>query len=113
MPIFHKCDVIRIHWIIYDDNDLVYYDNRPVNERFTHGQPHSKVNVFHKPIIRGKDYGSVAFGKSPHSPDEIIKNKVYVIVFFLCMNSLLSFNKCKSFPQFHHELFKICNNILF
>ena len=28
MPIFDKCDVIRIHWIIYDDNDLVYYDNR-------------------------------------------------------------------------------------
>ena len=75
MPIFDKCDVIRIHWIIYDDNDLVYYDNRPVNERFTHGQPHSKVNVFHKPIIRGKDYGPVAFGKSPHSPDETIKKQ--------------------------------------
>ena len=75
MPIFDKCDDIRIHWIIYDDNDLVYYDNRPVNERFTHGQPHSKVNVFHKPIIRGKDYGPVAFGKSPHSPDETIKKQ--------------------------------------
>jgi len=66
MPIFNKCDVIRIHWIIYDDNNLVYYDNRPVNERFTHGQPHSKHNIFHKSIIRGKDFGPVAFGKNLH-----------------------------------------------
>ena len=75
MPIFDKCDVIRIHWVIYDDNNLIYYDNRPVNERFTHGQPHSKHNIFHKSIIRGKDYGPVAFGKSLHSPDETIKKQ--------------------------------------
>ena len=36
-PMFDKCDAIRIHWIIYNDNNLIYYDNRTLKERFTHG----------------------------------------------------------------------------
>lgn len=33
--IFYDVDQIHINWLIYDDNDLIEYDNRPVQERFT------------------------------------------------------------------------------
>ena len=33
MSNFDKCDVVRIHWLIYNDNNLVYYDERPIMER--------------------------------------------------------------------------------
>ena len=74
-PIFDKCDVIRIHWMMYDDNNLVYYDDRPVNERFTHGCRYDKANIYHKSIVRGKDYGPSVFTKSPHQPDPYITNQ--------------------------------------
>ena len=32
---YKKCDVIQINWVIFDDNDLVSYDNRPLQIRFT------------------------------------------------------------------------------
>ena len=32
---YDKCEVIHIQWVTYDDNDLVHYDNRPLNLRFT------------------------------------------------------------------------------
>ena len=31
------CDSIRFIWKIYNDNDLVYYEPKPVTERFTNG----------------------------------------------------------------------------
>ncbi len=33
---FKDTDTIMVPWVIYDDNDLVHYDDRPVVERFTH-----------------------------------------------------------------------------
>lgn len=33
---FNDTDTILIPWIHYDDNDLLYYDSRPVMKRFTH-----------------------------------------------------------------------------
>ena len=72
MPTFNKCDVIRIHWMMYDDNNLTYYDNRTVKERFTHGLPYDRLNIYHKSIVRGKDYGPNIFikGNSNHQPSE-------------------------------------------
>lgn len=34
--IFNDKDTILINWVIYDDNNLIHYDDRPVRERFTH-----------------------------------------------------------------------------
>ena len=75
MPEFNKCDVVRIHWVIYTDNDLVYYDNRTLNERFTKGLPNDDQNIFHKSIVRGKDYGGPIFTKKSghHQPDQLVK----------------------------------------
>lgn len=35
-PTIYKHDVVLINWKIYDDNNLLVYDPRPVVERFTH-----------------------------------------------------------------------------
>jgi len=32
----NKSDIIRINWKCYDDNDLIYYEDKPLKERFTH-----------------------------------------------------------------------------
>ena len=52
-PIFKKCDVILINWIIYNDNNLVKYDNRTINKRFTKPLYNSEINKFVKSIIKG------------------------------------------------------------
>ena len=31
---FDKCEVIKINWVMYINDDLLYYDNRPLQERF-------------------------------------------------------------------------------
>ena len=48
--IFNKCDFIKLHWAIPTDNNLIYYDPRPLFERFK--PPYIKSEVV-KSIIRG------------------------------------------------------------
>lgn len=55
-PKFEKCNVIIINWVIYNDNNLIRYDNRSLNERFTHGIFNQDNNRFIKSIIRGNIY---------------------------------------------------------
>ena len=47
---FHKCDFIKIHWADTRDNNLLYYDPRPLFERFK--KPYIK-SIYIKSIIRG------------------------------------------------------------
>ena len=47
---FIKCDFIKIHWVIPKDNNLLYYDSRPLFVRFP--KPYSK-SIYIKSIIRG------------------------------------------------------------
>ena len=47
---FNKCDFIKINWVIATDNDLIYYDPRPLFERF---KPPYIKSGFVKSIIRG------------------------------------------------------------
>ena len=48
---FNKYDAIAICWKIYDDNDLVYYENKPVMERFTRQTKYDKNNTQVKSLI--------------------------------------------------------------
>ena len=48
--IFNKCDFIKFHWVIPTDNDLIYYDSRPLFERF---KPPYIKSEFIKSIVRG------------------------------------------------------------
>ena len=77
MPVFNKCDAIRIHWIMYDDNNLLYYDKRPLKERFNHSLPNNKLNIYHKSIVRGKDYNTTVFvpGSASHEPNHNITSQ--------------------------------------
>ena len=68
MPIFDKCDTIRIHWIPYDDNNLVYYDERPIMQRLNHSVRHHQLNRYHKSIVRGKDFNGTVFTGTMHQP---------------------------------------------
>jgi len=47
---FDKCDFIKIHWVLPTDNNLIYYDKRPLFERFK--PPYINSNQI-KSIIRG------------------------------------------------------------
>lgn len=49
---FDNFDAIAICWKIYDDNDLIYYDDRAVVERFTHPSQSTKNNSQIKSLIR-------------------------------------------------------------
>ena len=67
---FDKCEVIKIHWLVYCDNDLVHYDNRPLEERFTKPDYNNNGNKFHKSIVRVKDYNITMFDSTGHQPNE-------------------------------------------
>lgn len=39
---FYKCERIQLNWIFYTDNNLLYYDNRTLAERFIERQPSAR-----------------------------------------------------------------------
>ena len=70
-PLFSKCDAICINWLIYPDNNLIYYDNRSVQERFTSPNYNDIDNTFVKTIVRGNLNKQVFYpGESNHVPDK-------------------------------------------
>ena len=72
---YNNCDSILVNWIIYDDNDLVYYDNRTLIERFTRPVYSFGGNKFVKTIVRG-NLTKVVFQplKTHHHPNVELKN---------------------------------------
>ena len=55
---FYNCERIQLNWIFYTDNNLLYYDNRTLAERFTERQPSAigiktDGNQGIKSIVRG------------------------------------------------------------
>ena len=48
--IFDSCDIINFHWVSATDNNLIYYDNRSLFERFKSPYINSQ---FIKSIVRG------------------------------------------------------------
>ena len=76
LDMFNKCDVIKIDWLMYYDNDLVYYDNRPLKERFTKPAYNSDENRYHKSIVRAKNYSGIIWSSytGPHQPMEELVN---------------------------------------
>ena len=72
-PRYDKCESVLFNWLMYDDNDLLHYDNRSLNERFIRFNRNNPKNKFVKPIARGglnkKLFG---FDKSCHFPSKDI-----------------------------------------
>ena len=50
---FSNCINIKINWVMYTDNNLVYYENKSINERFTCAKYDDNSNVHVKSIVRG------------------------------------------------------------
>lgn len=66
---FEKCNVILINWIIYNDNDIVKYDNRSLNERFSNPLYNSEANKFVKSIIKGNlNLNPWVYDQTSHRP---------------------------------------------
>ena len=61
---FKKCDFIKVHWVIPTDNDLMYYDPRPLLERF---KPPYIKSPYIKSIIRGNISDLKYWVHSPYS----------------------------------------------
>ena len=94
-PIFDKCEAIEFNWLIYGDNELVYYDNRTSIERFTTPNYNIDDNRFAKSIIRGNLTKQVFIpNQSFHRPSKEIK---------LC-NSLGEITNSPSFLR--HPIYK-------
>ena len=71
---FDKCETVLFNWLIYDDNDLVYYDPRPDVERFTRPDFKSRGNIYVKSIVRGNINKKIFIKlKSNHVPEPYIK----------------------------------------
>ena len=68
--IFEKCEAILFNILVYTDNNLVHYDNRPLNERFT--EPNYNLedaNYLVKAIVRGNLNKTIYVdGKPNNSP---------------------------------------------
>ena len=61
--IFNKCDFIKLHWVIPTDNELIFYDPRPLFVRFK--PPYIKSDII-KSIIRGNIKDLVYWVHSPN-----------------------------------------------
>jgi hypothetical protein len=74
-PIFNICDSILINWLVFGDNDLVHYDNRPVIDRFTKPLKYFRGNIFIKTLVRG-NLTKVVFEplKTHHHPNVELNN---------------------------------------
>lgn len=64
---FKNCEIIHLNWVDHTDNNLIYYDNRPLHIRFSEVEQNARNNVngssnFVKSILRG------------HIPNVVIKN---------------------------------------
>lgn len=73
-PCFDNCDFIKINWKVFDDNDLVHYDSRPLMTRFTRCIDDTTVTVCSWPenesiksIIKGRRK-NIVWKLHPHCP---------------------------------------------
>ena len=68
---FNKCEAILFNWLSYTDNDLIYYDNRTLLERFTKPNYKCKINMFVKSIVKGGLNKTIYYSNtSNHVPDK-------------------------------------------
>ena len=69
--IFDKCESILFNNLMYTDNNLVHYDNRPLNVRFTEPNFKLPANTLIKSIVRGNLNKTIfVVGWSNHRPVE-------------------------------------------
>ena len=50
---YENCTTIKVNFLFYSDNELLHYDNRPLQERFTQPLPEHQNNQVVKTTVRG------------------------------------------------------------
>ena len=70
---FEKCKNIKINWLIYTDNNKLYYENKSLEKRFTSPNLNDSANYVIKSTIKGK-ISKNCWKKinNPHSPNKNI-----------------------------------------
>ena len=53
---YENCTTLKINFLFYSDNELLHYDNRPLQERFTAALPEHGSNSVIKSTVRGGLY---------------------------------------------------------
>jgi hypothetical protein len=81
---FKNCEIIYLNWVYHTDNNLIYYDNRPLHIRFPEVEPNARNNVKNskncvKSILRG------------HIPNVVITNAHKLT------KNLKGYNPCNGF----------------
>ena len=68
---YKDCQVIKINWLLYSDDDKMYYENKPVIERFKTALYDNHLNQLVKSTIRGHLPTNIWLPpSSPHSPSD-------------------------------------------
>ena len=50
---FNNCISVKINWLLYSDNNLIYYENLPIQSRFLSPLTNSSLNIHIKSTVRG------------------------------------------------------------
>lgn len=50
---FSDCKSVKINWLLYSDNDLIYYENSSIQSRFISPLYNSTLNIHIKSTVRG------------------------------------------------------------
>ena len=65
--IFDKCEAVLFNVLVHTDNNLVHYDNRPLNVRFTEPHYNLQANNLVKAIVRGNLNKTVFVNEKPNN----------------------------------------------
>ena len=67
-PRFNECDIIKINWRVFNDNDQLDFEDKPLMERFPIETSYKYENRHVKSTVRGKlNYKNFKRNYSPHS----------------------------------------------
>ena len=71
---FKKCANIKINWLEFSDNDLIYYKNDSLQKRFTKPLYQDKGNIFIKSTVRGNlKFNYWRSMNNPHSSSNYLR----------------------------------------
>ena len=71
---FKKCANIKINWLMFSDNNLLYYENISLQERFTTPLYHDNANIIIKSTVRGNlKFNYWRSMNNPHSSSNYLR----------------------------------------
>ena len=99
-PRYNKCIVIKTNFLFYSDNELLLYDRRPLEQRFTKALFRHRNNVWSKVTVRGginDNYWSK--GCTPHTSR-------YKVTNCDARGKIISYKQGYTWPNFKHAYLK-------